>query len=145
MPKWSAAVSTLQRFTHSNCHPGWAHRVIWRLIALLKGKLTVVGRGQHHSAHSIFSSKHSIIRSPAAAPLISHQALWPHENSVTAHCVSGQRGVTKHKLPLLAATALLVLTFIVITNVCLGKPQVNNVTLSYQHVFFKYNRLKCLH
>lgn len=143
MPKWSAAVSTHQRFTHSNCHPGRAHRVSRRLIALLKGKLTV--GGQHQSARSIFSSKHSIIRSPAATQLISRQALWPHENSVTAHCVSGQRGVTKHKLPLLAATALLVLTFIVITNVCLGKLQVNNVTLAYQHVLFKYNRLTCLY
>lgn len=115
-----------------------AHRVSRRLIALLKGKLTV--GGQHQSAHSIFSSKHSTIRSPAATQLISRQALWPHENSVTAHCVSGQRGVTKHKLPLLAATALLVLTFIVITNVCLGKLHVNNVTLAYQN-----NRLKCLY
>lgn len=106
--------------THNSCHPGWAHRVSWRLIALLKGEPTV--GGQHHSAHSIFSSKHSIIRSPAATQLISSQALrlWPHENSATAHSVSGQRGVAKRKLPLLAAAALLVLTFMVITNVSLG-------------------------
>lgn len=138
MPKWSAAVSTHQRFTHSNCHPGWDHRVSWRLIALLKGKLTV-GRG----ATSL--SPLYLFLKTLHHPFTCRQALWPHENSVTAHCVSGQRGVTKHKLPLLAAAPLLVLTFIVITNVCLGKLQVNNVTLLYQHVFFKYNRLKCLY